>query len=144
MDVRNKATAPGGALGFGRRDRVVAKLCLLAFIELDGDAHRTRPHRVGRRFGKRFSKERHNLDAELLYVLSDSANVLVEVVERSRQMPDATRVLANRGYPLWYAASEGLHRVVQLFLGLGVNFPIRRPLARKDVPGAYPTSAEGS
>ena len=72
MDARGKATAPGGALGFGRRDRVVAKLCLLAFIELDGDAHRTGPHRVGRRFGKRFSKERHNLDAELLLLLAQA------------------------------------------------------------------------
>jgi hypothetical protein len=56
-----------------------------------------------------------------LYVLSQSAKVVVEVVERSRQMPESIYVLANHAYPLWFAASKAFHRVVQLFLDLGAE-----------------------
>ena len=36
-------------------------------------------------------------------------------------MPEFSYFLASHAYPLWFAASEGVHRVVRLFLSLGAE-----------------------
>ena len=102
---RGKATAPGSALGFGRRDRVVAKLCLLAFTATQH----------WRTFTERFLKEHERMDVELNYVLGLCLEKLVDSEGHWSSSP------VYRAYPLWRAAAEGLPRVVELFLGLGAE-----------------------
>ena len=107
LKERGKATAPGSALGFGRRDRVVANLCLLAFTAAQQQHWRT--------FTERFLKEHERMDVELYYVLGLCLEKLVDSEGHWSKGP------VYRAYPLWCAAAEGLPRVVELFLGLGAQ-----------------------